>query len=142
MPRQTEALSFAGRLSADLYVSVDTPDADFVVKVVDIHPDGFCHPLATCILRASARQSFVDRQPLKPGEVYRLTIDIGHCAVTILHNHRLCVQIQGSHLPIYDRNTNTGEGPFGAKAMVAVETVYHDHKRPSRVLLPLLPSHR
>ena len=142
LPPQTEALSFAGPLRADLYVSADTPDADFVVKVVDVHPDGFCHPLATGILRASARESLVDRKPLKPGEVYRLTIDIGHCAATILPGHRLCVQIQGSHFPIYDRNTNTGEGPFSAKTLIATQTVHHDHKRPSRVLLPLLRSHR
>lgn len=133
-----EPLRFAGQLSAELYVSADTPDADFVVKVVDVHPDGFCHPLSTGILRASARESLLERQPLEAGKVYRLTIDVGHCAATIQPGHRLCVQIQGSHFPVYDRNTNTGEGPFSGRTLISTQSIYHDQQRPSRVLLPLL----
>jgi predicted acyl esterase len=35
-----EPLAFAGNLEAKLFVSTDTPDADWVVKVVDVRPDG------------------------------------------------------------------------------------------------------
>jgi putative CocE/NonD family hydrolase len=139
---QTELLdkpiSFAGTISAELYISTNTPDADFVVKVVDVHPDGFAHPLAHGILRASARESLMERNPLVPDEVYLLNIHVGHSAATVKAGHRLAVQIQGSHFPVWERNANTGEGPFGRKTLVSTQVVYHDPGRPSRVLLPLV----
>ncbi len=133
-----EPLTFAGMLNAELYVSTNTPDADFVVKVVDVHPDGFAHPLANGILRASARESLSERKPLKPGEVYLLDVDLGHGAATVFPGHRLAIQVQGSHFPVWERNANTGEGPFGGKTLVSTQTVYHDPRRPSRILLPLV----
>ncbi|HND52170.1 MAG TPA: CocE/NonD family hydrolase, partial [Pirellulaceae bacterium] len=36
----TEPLTFAGDARAELFVSADTPDADWVVKLIDVHPDG------------------------------------------------------------------------------------------------------
>ena len=134
----TEPLSFAGQISAILYISADTPDADFVVKVVDIYPNGFCHPLSTGILRASARNSLMHRELLKKDKTYKITVDVGHCAATIKPGHRLCIQIQGTHFPVYDRNTNTGEGPFSKRTLISTQTVFHDANRQSHVLLPII----
>lgn len=120
-------------------VSANTPDADFVVMIVDAHPNGFFHLLSAGILCASTRESLVDHEPLAPGKVCRVTVDIGHWAATIRPGHPLSVQIQGSHFPVYDRNLNTGEGPFRARMRVATPTIVHDEERPSRVVLPVLP---
>ena len=138
-PPLEKPLTLAGSIRAELYVSTDTPDADVVVKLVDIRPDGFCHPLSTGILRAAARHSLLKLSPLRSETIYRLTVDVGHCAATIAPGHQLCVQVQGSHFPVYDRNTNTGEGPFSGRTRIATEVVHHDPEHPSRVLLPVLP---
>ena len=135
----TKPLALAGHLQAVVYASADTPDFDLVAMVLDIHPNGFRHPLATGILRATARESALRRTPVKPGEVYRLTIDIGDCAATLPAGHRLGVHIQGSYFPIYDRNTNTGKGPFNAEILPATVAIYHDTARPTQVILPLVP---
>ena len=44
-----------------------------------------------------------------------------------------------SSFPRFDRNLNTG-GPSGAEArgQVAINTVFHDAFRPSRILLPVV----
>ncbi len=139
-PPLDEPVTFAGELSAQLYVSADTPDADWVVKVIDLHPDGFAHPLATGILRGSARESELHRSPLEPEKVYLINVDLGHAAARIDPGHRLCVQIAGSNFPIYDRNLNTGEGPTGTRALVSTEQVHHTPLRPSLVWLPLVES--
>ena len=131
-------LALAGNLQAVVYAAANTPDFDLVAMVLDIHPDGFRHPLATGILRATARDSTLDRRPVDPGKVYRLTIDIGDCAATLQPGHRLGVHIQGSYFPIYDRNTNTGKGPFHADVLTAKVSIYHDADRPSHIILPLL----
>ncbi len=49
-------LTFAGNVKAELFVAANTPDADWVVKLIDVHPDGFAQNLAVGILRGS----FVD----------------------------------------------------------------------------------
>jgi hypothetical protein len=42
----TAPLTFAGNAEAKLYVSTDTPDADWAVKLIDVHPDGFAQNIA------------------------------------------------------------------------------------------------
>jgi predicted acyl esterase len=45
--------------------------------------------------------------------------------------------VAGSNFPIFDRNTNTGEGPTGAHPR-GLEHVWHTAGHPSRVILPLV----
>ena len=137
-PPLDKPLRFAGPLRAELYVSADTPDADWVVKLIDIHQDGFAHTLATGIQRGSFRDSEVKPTPLEPGKTYLLSIDLGHAAAQIEPGHSLRIQIAGSCFPLYDRNTNTGEGPTGSRTLVSSERVWHTPARPSRVWLPVI----
>jgi putative CocE/NonD family hydrolase len=133
-----EPLSFAGNIEARLHVSADTPDADWAVKLVDVHPDGFTQNLATGILRGRYRNSLLKPSALKPGEVVEITVDLGPCAATVAKGHKLRVDVCGSLFPLYDRNTNTGEGPFGSKTLVATERVHHGPGALSRIVLPCL----
>jgi predicted acyl esterase len=45
--------------------------------------------------------------------------------------------ICGSLFPLYDRNPNTGEGPFGRSTAIATESVHHRPGALSRVILPV-----
>jgi putative CocE/NonD family hydrolase len=133
----SEPLSFAGNIEAKLFVSADTPDADWAVKLVDVRPDGFAQSIATGILRGRYRDSLLQPSPLELGKIYEITVDLGPCAATIAPGHRLRVDICGSLFPLYDRNPNTGEGPFGAKTLVSTESVYHAPLKASRIVLPV-----
>ncbi|WP_417384796.1 CocE/NonD family hydrolase [Gimesia sp.] len=132
----TEPVTFAGNAEAKLYVSADTPDADWVVKLIDVHPDGFAQNLAVGILRGRFRYSEQKPTALHPGEEYEITVDLGPIAAQIGAGHRLRVDICGAYFPLFDRNPNTGEGPFGKETKIATENVYHDAVRPSRIILP------
>ena len=132
----TEPLTFAGNAKAELSVSADTPDADWVVKLIDVHPDGFAQNLAVGIMRGSFRDSELHPTPLQPGEVYEIVIDLGPIAAQIGKGHRLRVDICGAYFPLFDRNPNTAAGPFGKRSTVATEHVYHDRTRMSRIMLP------
>jgi putative CocE/NonD family hydrolase len=129
---------FAGLLAAELWVSADTPDADWVVKVIDVERGGYCRPLAMGIRRGSARDSELDRRPPETGKKNLLKIDLGHAAARIDRGHRLCVQVAGSNFPICDRNTTTGEGPTGVRTRVATEHVWHTAGHPPPVILPVV----
>lgn len=132
----TEPLRFAGNARAKLFVSADTPDADWVVKLIDVNPDGFAQNLAVGILRGRFRDSELQPTPLQPGQVYEITVDLGPIAAQIGAGHKLRVDICGAYFPLFDRNPNTGEGPFGKGTKVATEKVYHDAVRPSQIILP------
>ena len=133
----TEPLSFAGNVEAKLFVSADTPDADWAVKLVDVRPDGYAQNIATGILRGRYRDSLLQPSPLEPGKIYEITVDLGPCAATIAKGHRLRVDICGSLFPLYDRNSNTAKGPFDASTLISTESVYHSSFKASRIVLPI-----
>jgi hypothetical protein len=121
---------------AKLFVSADTPDADWVVKVVDVRPDGVAINLATGILRGRYRNSPQARVD-EGGQIYEITVDLGPCAASIAKGHQLRVDICGSLFPLYDRNPNTKEGIFGNTAAVATEQIHHRPEALSRLILPI-----
>ena len=132
----TEPLTFAGNVTARLFVSADTPDADWVVKLIDVHPNGFAQNLVVGILRGSFRDSELHPTMLEPDAVYEVSVDLGPVAAQIEQGHRLRVDICGAYFPLFDRNPNMAEGPFGTRSAVATEYVYHDQAHMSRILLP------
>lgn len=113
----TEDVTALGPVIADLFVSLSSTDADFVVKVIDVFPDDFQEYSSTQtpmggyqmlvrgeIMRGRYRNSFSKPEAFKPGKVeqvkYRLP-DISH---TFRKGHRIMIQIQSSWFPLFDRN--------------------------------------
>ena len=138
-----EELEVTGPVKVVLYAASDAVDTDFVAKLVDVHPDGSSYNMAEGILRARYRESLTQSTPLKPGQVYRLEIDLVGTSVAFLRGHRIRVQVTSSHFPQFDRNPNTGAA-FGTTAAVKVaeQTIYHDGERASHVVLPVIPRRR
>ena len=132
-----EPIEFAGDVTARLFVSSDTVDADWVVKLVDVHADGFSQNLAVGILRGRFRNSEMVPELLIPGKIYEIKVDLGPVAAQIGKNYCLQVDICGSYFPLFDRNTNTGEGPFSTETKIATERVYHVPEMSSCVILPI-----
>ncbi len=133
----TEPLSFAGNARAELFVSADTPDADWAVRLTDVHPDGASYNLAVGILRGRYRKSELQPELLTPGEVDPITVDLGPIAAQLAPGHCLRVDISGAYFPLFDRNPNTAEGIFGKSTAIATESVHHTPAHPSRIMLPV-----
>jgi uncharacterized protein len=133
----TAPLTFAGDARAELFVSADTPDADWVVKLIDVHPDGAAYNLTVGILRGRFRDSELEPKMLTPGEVYKIVVDLGPVAAQLAPGHRLRVDVCGAYCPLFDRNANTADGIFGQSTAIATESVFHSPTRPSRIILPV-----
>ena len=133
----TAPLTFAGDARAELFVSADTPDADWVVKLIDVHPDGAAYNLTVGILRGRFRDSELEPKMLTPGEVYKIVVDLGPVAAQLAPWHRLRVDVCGAYCPLFDRNANTADGIFGQSTAIATESVFHSPTRPSRIILPV-----
>ena len=108
---RTEPLSgdvtLAGPVSSTLFVSTTGTDSDFVVKLIDVYPDGYEQLVRGEPFRGKFRRSFEQPEPFKPGEVQSIHMtmpDIYHCFQT---GHRVMVEVQSSWFPLTDRNPQT-----------------------------------
>jgi hypothetical protein len=133
-------LEAIGPVEVVLYVATSAKDTDFTAKVVDVSPDGYARNLTDGILRLRYRTSLEKPELLKPGEVYRVTVDAGVTSNLFLKGHRVRIEISSSNFPRFDRNPNTG-GPVAdeTKLLKASQTVYHDREHPSQVVLMVMP---
>ncbi|MGQ4383772.1 CocE/NonD family hydrolase [Streptomyces sp. SAS_270] len=132
-----------GHVSATLFVSTDARDTDFTARLIDVHPDGRAIGLCDGIVRLRYRKSLAMPEPVVPGTVYEVTIDMAATANVFLPGHRIRVDISSSNFPRYDRNTNTG-GDIATEslddAVAATNTLRIGPEYPSRVILPIVTS--
>ena len=135
----SQALRVAGHIFADLWISSSAPDTDFVVRLIDVHPDGYMQNLCDGIIRARYRHSLKEVNWLQPGEVYELKIDLWSIGHVFEPAHRLAVQVTSSSFPRWDRNWNTKEDLGAAvSGQSARQTIWHDAEHPSCITLPVL----
>jgi hypothetical protein len=136
----------AGPIEVDLWVATDGPDTDFTAKLIDVHPasadypGGYAMLLADGIARLRYAEDPAAPRLRQPGEVVRLRVTFMATANLFLTGHRIRLDISSSNFPKFDVNPNTGEPEGRARRRrVAVNTVFVDAARSSRVVLPILP---
>jgi len=107
-----EPLTVAGPIAAELVVSTTGTDADWIVKVVDVHPaaDGETpmHEMVRSeVLRARFREGFDKPLPFEPGRPTAVTVPLQDVLHTFPAGHRLAVHVQSTWFPLIDRNPQT-----------------------------------
>src|SRR5215212_1458563 len=138
-----EDYTVLGRVHATVFAATSASDTDFVVRLVDVYPDGRAIGVADSVIRASARAAFpapgVIRpgkpKPVEQGRVYEYSVDLWATGLTFRAGHRIRVEITSSSFPRWDRNPNTGEGSDSAHTEVARQRIFHDPEHPSCVTL-------
>ena len=141
---QTEVLAqpieVAGRVSVDLFVSSDSPDTDFVAKLIDVYPDGYEALLTDSVIRTRYREGIDREVMMKPGKVVRVRIDLWSTAIVFNKGHRIALHVSSSNDPRFDPNPNTGEPQRASETTrIAKNTVHFSQESPSRLLLPVIP---
>lgn len=140
-PELTAPVEVTGHVALKLSVSSSAVDTDFTGKLVDVYPDGRAVLLTEGILRARYRNSLTEPEPLTPGEVTELTVELGATSNVFLPGHRIRLEVSSSNFPRYDRNSNTG-GVIAEERLAdmvpAVNTVHHGPAHSSRLVLPLI----
>ena len=74
LPVLKEDLVLTGDMTAELYISSDAPDTDFVVRVTDVDENGRSIKLADGLLSARYRNGFARSEFLQEGEIVCLKI--------------------------------------------------------------------
>lgn len=133
-----EPLEVTGRIIAKLFISSDCPDTDFTVKLSDVHPDGRSLLVTDGIRRASLRNSYEKHEPLEPGEVYELAVDLWSTSLVFNKGHQIRIAVSSSNSPRFEPNPNTGDPHLvSGKTRVATNTLHLSKSRPSQIVLPI-----
>jgi hypothetical protein len=85
---------------------------------------------------------FIAPTGCRPGgsPVPTFTIDLWATSHVFLPGHRIRLDISSSNFPRFDRNLNTSEDQAtGTRGQNARQTVLHDARAPSHILLPIIP---
>ncbi len=101
----------------------------FAVSLSDVAPDGKSHLVAKGMLNATRRTSLRDPEPLTPGKIVELEIEIDCTAWVFAQGHRIRLSIAGADWP------NVWPTPE-----LAINHVYRGKARPSRLILPVVPA--
>jgi hypothetical protein len=112
----TAPLKLSGEPMANLVASTTGTDSDWVVKLIDVHPDevagqkalgGYQLMISADIFRGRYRESLETAKPITSNEplLYRFALPTAHHV--FLPGHRIMVQVQSSWFPLYDRNPQT-----------------------------------
>ncbi|MEH6754730.1 MAG: CocE/NonD family hydrolase [Alphaproteobacteria bacterium] len=177
MPASETAMEVTGPLAAKLFVSSATKDADLFLVVRLFAPDlkevtfrGALDPhtpIAQGWLRASHRKldakksrrhkphhTHDEEQPLKPGQVYELDVEVWPTSIVVPPGYRLGLTVRGTDY-VYPggsggklsnmKNEFTGVGPFihdgrNARVYGGNVTIHCGPKHLSHLLLPVIPA--
>ena len=131
-------VEITGPVTVKLWVSSTAPDTDFTAKLCDVYPDGRSMIVLDGILRVGHRNSMEKSEPMEPGKIYEIEIDLWSTSLVLSPGHRVRVAISSSNAPRFEPNPNTDK-PSGTddKTQVATNTVYINADHPSHILLPV-----
>lgn len=160
-------LTLAGEMEVELSVDISTTDADFVVKLIDVFPDGFSwyeelgiggsssagqgvrvpdyamggYQLMVRgeVMRGKYRESFSRPVPFEPGRTTKVSFTMPDISHTFLPGHRLMVQVQSSWFPLVDRNPQTFCNIYTCDESAYVKTEVNIHCDGSAPSLIRLP---
>jgi len=136
----TRDLEVTGPVTATLFVKSSAVDTDFTGKLTDVAPDGFARDVAEGILRMRYRDSQEHASLMNPGQTYQIRLDLWSTSNVFLRGHTLRLEISSSNFPRFDRNLNTGEDiKFARRFVSATNSIFHDAKDPSVLVLPVIP---
>jgi putative CocE/NonD family hydrolase len=137
-------LTVAGPLGVALWVSTSGTDADFVVKLIDVLPDGTAGTqrlVRADVFRGRYRQGFDKPAAFQPNVPTEVKYELNDVLHTFQKGHRLLVQVQSTWFPLVDRNPqqfvniSTAEAKDFQKATIRV---YHEPGHASSLTLPVL----
>lgn len=151
-PPLTSDVEVIGPIEATLYASTSATDTDWMVRLVDVHPDGRALLLADGVLRARSRDPEHDGRfaasglsTIQPGRVYEYTIRFWRGTANLFgRGHRIRVEISSSWFPFFLPNLNIGLDNAAmasvANAVTAQQEIFHGPRYASHIVLPVIPA--
>ncbi len=147
-PVLEEELIVAGPITAKLFAATSARDTDWMIRLIDVHPDGTAAFLCEGLIRARHRDPQRDGafnphrlSAIEPDAPYPYVIEFWRATGNAFaKGHRIRVEISSSFFPYYLRNLNTGADNIGLEtnSVIAQQSVFHDRDRASHLVLPIV----
>jgi hypothetical protein len=135
-----QPVTIAGPVAAVLYVSSSARDTDFMVKLVDVYPDGKAINLAEDAFRVRYREGYDKQVMMERGKVYEIKLTDMVSAIKFQVGHRIRLDIASSNFPTFGRNLNTGGKNFDETTWVVARNAVNDGPQyRSHLVLPVIP---
>ena len=116
-------LTIAGPIMANLNVATTGTDADWIVKVIDVHPSdveetnkdmqthlklsNYHLMVRSEVMRGKFRNSFEHPEPFVPNKKTEVNIKLQDVYHTFKKGHKLQIQVQSTWFPLIDLNPQT-----------------------------------
>ncbi|HHZ09821.1 MAG TPA: CocE/NonD family hydrolase [Rhizobiales bacterium] len=97
---RSEPLDIVGAPRLRIAVASDRPQANVIVRLCDVHPDGASELIAWGVLNLTHRTSHEFPRPLRPGEAVDATVVLDQCAYRVPAGHRLRVAVSTAYWPM------------------------------------------
>ena len=138
-------MAIAGIPEFMLYAATDAPDTDWVIKLLDIYPDGKQMLVSMGVLRAKFRNSWTEPEWIEPDLVKAYSIKLRPTCQNFAQGHRIGVAIASSAFPAIERHSNTKKSPSEATVsefVVATQQVFCSAEYASHLQLPIYLQHK
>ena len=157
-------MTLAGPIEARLFVSTSQSAADWIVKVIDVHPGELpgainldaekkeedTYPggrqmlVRAEVMRGRFRNSYRKPEPFTPNQVTEVRFRLHDTFHTFKRGHRVMIQVQSTWFPFVDRNPQKYvPNIFAATESDFVKATHRVHrtaKQASRVRVGVLPA--
>ena len=129
-----QALEAIGPVSVELYVRATRPDFDVFARVCDVDTNGASWNVCDALARVAP-----GRFELAGENLWRVELELWPCAHRFAAGHSIRLQVSSGAHPRYARNPGTGEDPYRATRLQAVDIeVLHGFEHPSALLLSVV----
>ena len=86
------------------------------------------------------RNSLAKAQWLKPGEIYKVTVDVWATGIRFLKGHKIRLEISSSAVPKFTPHLNTDTDQADeTKPVIAHQTIHHTRDYPSALIVDVIP---
>ena len=128
-----------GHMQAELYVSTNCTDTDFMVKIEDASSWDSALLMDGAVNMQWRKGPEVPPSIVTPNEIYKVVVDLWHTCKVFEAGHKIRVAIQSSNYPRFMLSPNNGlpvnvTGP----ALIAENTIHYGPDHPSRLILPIV----
>jgi len=134
-----EDMTIFGSMYAKLYAASDSSDTAFIVKFMDVFPDGIAYNLRTAATTLGFRNGAPERLSYSPCEVAEFGISAWDIAWTVKKGHRIRIDVTSSDFPQYALHCNYA-GPWADQTQykTACQKIFLGGETPSYIEFPVI----
>ena len=142
-PTLESPLEVTGRVYVKLYIASNCTDTDFMVKLTDMYPGGeYNLNVMDSAISCRRRNGLSENDPLIPGEVYEVTVDLLSTSYEFNIGHQIQITIASTNYPRFAVCANNFSAPIAGSysesdMQIANNTILVGADYPSGIYFPI-----